>query len=329
MEATMILAGDIGGTKTALALYSPDTGPRQPLAQATFPSGDYASLEDIVRTFITDQDARVSRASFGVAGPVVGEHAQVTNLPWFVDAQALSSALGGVSVRLLNDLAAIANAIPFLEPSDLATLNPGQPEHHGPVAIIAPGTGLGEAYMLWEGSRYRPHASEGGHVDFGPTSQLEIELLSYLRPRFDHVSYERVCSGIGIPNLYAFLKDSGNAFEPEWLSRRLAEAADPNPVIMQAAMEQHTEICVKTLELFVSILGNEAGNLTLKILATGGVYLGGGIPLRILSKLQEPAFMQSFTRRGRFSDLLTRVPVHVILHPQVALLGVACHALEL
>ena len=325
----MILAGDIGGTKTALALYSPDTGPRRPLAQTTFPSGDYASLEDIVRTFITNQDARVSRASFGVAGPVVGDRAQVTNLPWLVDTQTLSDALGGVSVRLLNDLAAIANAIPFLQPSDLATLNRGQPENHGAVAIIAPGTGLGEAYMLWEGARYRPHASEGGHVDFGPTIPLEVELLNYLLPRFDHVSYERVCSGIGIPNLYAFLKDSGNAFEPDWLSLRFAEAVDPNPVIMQAAMEQHTEICVKTLELFVSILGNEAGNLALKVLATGGVYLGGGISLRVLSKLQEPAFMQSFFRKGRFSDLLTRVPVHVILHPQVALLGVACHALEL
>jgi len=325
----MILAGDIGGTKTALALYSPGTGPRRPLALATFPSGDYASLEDIVRAFLSNLDTRVERASFGIAGPVVRGRSQVTNLPWVVDTQSLSGALGGVPVRLLNDLEAIANAIPFLEPTDLATLNRGQPEQHGPLAIIAPGTGLGEAYMVWDGTRYRPHASEGGHTDFGPTSPLEVELLSYLWPRFDHVSYERICSGIGIPNLYAFFKDSGNAFEPEWLRQRLAEAVDPNPVIMQAAMEQHTEICVKTLDLFVSILGSETGNLALKVLATGGVYLSGGISLRILSKLQEPAFLQSFTRKGRFSELLARVPVHVILHSQVALLGVACHGLEL
>jgi glucokinase len=324
----MILAGDIGGTKTALALFTPEAGPRRPLAQANFPSGDYAALEDIVRAFLSGRNERVARASFGVAGPVVEGRVQVTNLPWVVDTQTLSHALGGVPVRLLNDLEAIAYAISSLEPSDLETLNEGQPESHGPLAVIAPGTGLGEAFLLWDGTRYRPHASEGGHADFAPTTQTEVELLSYLLPHFDHVSYERVCSGMGLPNVYAYLKDSGRLAEPDWLREQLASEHDPTPIIVQAALESRSELCVETLELFISILGSEAGNLALKVLATGGVYLAGGIPPRILSRLKKPAFMQSFTRKGRFSYLLARIPVHVILNLEVALLGVACHGLE-
>lgn len=327
-DSRLLLAGDIGGTKTALAIFSSENGPRRPLAQANFSSGDYDALESIVAQFLTGKNARITQASFGIAGPVVCGRAQVTNLPWVVDEQSLSQALDGVPVRLLNDLDAIAHAVPFLEPSDLETLNPGQPEEHGSLAVIAPGTGLGEASLVWDGTRYKTFPSEGGHADFAPTTQTEVELLSYLLLRFDHVSYERVCSGKGLPNLYAFLKESGRFAEPDWLREQLASARDPTPIIVQAAIENKAEISTQTLELFVSILGSEAGNLALKVLATGGVYLGGGMPRRILSKLKAPTFMQSFTRKGRFSDLLTRVPVHVILNPQVALLGAACHGLE-
>lgn len=324
----LLLAGDIGGTKTTLALFTPEAGPRRPLAQATFPSREHGSLENIVAQFLTGTNVRVTEASFGVAGPVVQGRAQVTNLPWQADEHALSRALDGAPVRLLNDLDAIAHAVPFLEPSDLETLNEGQPEQHGPLVVIAPGTGLGEAFLVWDGKRYQPFPSEGGHADFAPTTPTQVELLSYLLTRFDHVSYERVCSGKGLPNLYAFLRDSGRFAEPDWLREQLASARDPTPIIVRAALENAAHISSAALRLFVSILGGEAGNLALRVLATGGVYLGGGIPPRILSQLKEPFFMRSFTRKGRFAHLLARVPLHVILNPQVALLGAACHGLE-
>ena len=326
-HSPVLLAGDIGGTKTALALYSVEQGPRQPLTQATFPSQNYVSLEAIVREFLADKTVRVLRASFGVAGPVDNGRAQVTNLPWIIEAQALSAMLEA-PVVLLNDLAAIAHAVPYLAYADLETLNVGQANPHGALGIVAPGTGLGEAFLVWDGQRYRPFPSEGGHADFAPTTPLEVELLSYLQARFGHVSYERVCSGKGLPNLYAFLKDTDRYTEPKWLHDDLARAADPTPVIVQAALDQRAEISVATMDLFVSILGSEAGNLALKVLATGGLYLGGGIPPRILSLLTPAAFLSAFTRKGRFADVLARVPVHVIRQPQVALLGAACHGLE-
>ena len=351
----MLLAGDIGGTKTNLAIFSPEDGPRAPLAEATFPSADYPSLEALVREFLSQVALKVDRASFGVAGPVAADRTTVTNLPWVIDETQLRERLNLSSVRLLNDLAAIAHAVPFLEPADLHTLNVGQPAHGGAMAVIAPGTGLGEAFLTWDGSRYRPHASEGGHADFAPTNLFEVELLRYLQDRFEHVSYERVCSGRGLPHIYAYLKDSGYADEPAWLTEQLAEADDPTPVIVDAALRQPFDgvypersrraqdkaqdaaldserpcgLCVAALNAFVSILGAEAGNLALKVLASGGVYLGGGIPPRILPTLEQERFMEAFRRKGRMSDLLARMPVHVILNPKVAVLGAACHGLEL
>jgi len=326
----MLLAGDIGGTKTDLAVFSPEAGPRAPLAEGRFPSADYPSLEALVREFLSQMDVKVERASFGVAGPVVAGRATITNLPWVMDEEQLQAALHLSSVRLLNDLNAIAHAVPFLEPAGLHTLNEGhQPAPDGNIAIVAPGTGLGEAFLTWDGSRYRPHASEGGHADFAPTNSLEIELLRYLHDRFEHVSYERVCSGRGLPNIYAFLKDSGYADEPAWLAEQLAAADDPTPVIVNTALARECELCVATLDTFVSILGAEAGNLALKVLASGGVYLGGGIPPRILPALEQERFMEAFRSKGRMSDLLASVPVHVILNPKAALLGAACHGLEL
>jgi len=326
----MLLAGDIGGTKTNLAVFSPEAGPHAPLAEATFPSGRYPSLETLVREFLSQADLQVERASFGVAGPVVAGRATITNLGWVMDERQLQEALDLSSVRLLNDLDAIAHAVPFLEPADLHTLNAGQPATGGAIAVIAPGTGLGEAFLTWDGARYRFHASEGGHADFAPTNLFEIGLLRYLQEGlgFEHVSYERVCSGRGLPNIYAYLRDSGTACEPAWLAERLAAADDPTPLIVNAALVGECELCIATLDAFVSILGAEAGNLALKVLATGGVYLGGGIPPRILPALEHERFMEAFRRKGRFSDLLARVPVHVILNPKVALLGAACHGLE-
>jgi glucokinase len=327
----MLLAGDIGGTKTNLAVFSPEDGPRAPLAEATFPSADYPSLEALVHEFLGQVSLPVERASFGVAGPVVASGATITNLPWVMEETQLQEALNLWSVRLLNDLNATAHAVPFLEPADRHTLNAGQPASEGAMAVIAPGTGLGEAFLTWDGTRYRPHASEGGHADFAPTNPFEVELLRYLQDRFGHVSYERVCSGQGLPNIYAYLKHSGYADEPTWLTEQLAAADDPTPIIVNAALDSQRpcQLCVATLNAFVSILGAEAGNLALKVLASGGVYLSGGIPPRILPALEEERFMEAFRHKGRMSDLLARVPVHVILNPKVALLGAACHGLEL
>jgi len=325
----MLLAGDIGGTKTNLAIYSAETEPRLPLVEATFASEDYPSLEAMVSEFLDQTNLPVEHASFGVAGPVVGTRATITNLPWVMDERHLEGKLKLSSVRLLNDLAAIAHAVPFLKPKDLYTLNVGQPASDGNMAVIAPGTGLGEAFLTWDGSRYQAFASEGGHADFAPNTPLEIELLRYLQDRLGHVSYERVCSGSGIPNIYDFLKTSGHGHEPQWLAEKLAAADDPTPVIANAALsEKPPEICLATLNSFISILGSEAGNLALKLMATGGVYLGGGIPPRILPLLKAPRFMKSFAHKGRLSGLLVDIPVHVIRNPKVALLGAACHGLE-
>lgn len=328
----MLLAGDIGGTKTNLAVFSLESeeGWRKPLAEATFPSGRYRSLESLVEEFQGEHHFQIERASFGVAGPVVNGRATITNLPWVLEENHLKKALNIPSVSLLNDLTAIAHGVPHLGEEDLHTLNAGHPIQEGALAVVAPGTGLGEAFLTWDGDRYRPHTSEGGHADFAPADALQLELLRYLQLRYSHVSFERVCSGKGLPNIYTFLKESGHASEPDWLADTLAKAPDPTPIIVDNALDKEhaCEICTTTVELFVSILGAEAGNMALKVLATGGVFLGGGIPPRILPFLSEGRFLQSFLRKGRLSDMLIPVPVYVILNPNIALLGAARHGFE-
>jgi glucokinase len=325
----MLLAGDVGGTKTDLAIFSLEKGPREPLAASRFPSGAYPGLAAMVQDFVEQVEWDVDRASFGVAGPVIRNRVEVTNLPWIVDAEELREELGLSSVTLLNDLAAIANGVPRLEPDEVYTLKEGRQDPDGAIAVVAPGTGLGEAFLTWDGERYRPHASEGSHVDFAPSNPREMQLLRYLWPRFEHVSYELVCSGIGIPNVYAYFKNGGYAEEPDWLAEQLARAEDPTPIIVNAALEEKSELCVLTLNTFVSILGAEAGNLALKVMATGGLYLGGGIPPRILPALEQGAFLEAFHRKGRLGDVLEDVPVHVILDSDIALFGAACHGLGL
>ena len=324
----MLLAGDIGGTKTNLAVYAAESGLSAPLAESTFPSGRYSSLEALIDDFRQHTHLPFESAVFGVAGPVVDGKATVTNLPWRMEEKGLERALGVKSVKLLNDLESIANAVPSLEAKDLHTLRPGQPVEHGPIAIVAPGTGLGEAFLTWERKRYKAHASEGGHASFAPVNEEQLEMLRFLQRKLGHISYERVCSGLGIPNIYAFYKATGRCPEPEWLAEKLAAAPDPTPVIVETAMAQpDCAICRCTLEMFVAILGGEAGNMALKVLATGGVYLGGGIPPRILPVLESGAFLAEFTAKGRFAALLQNVPVHVILNPKAALLGAASYGL--
>lgn len=325
------LAGDVGGTKTRLAIFASDGGLQVAQAEELFRSADYPTLEAMLQEFMARYPLHIEKASLGVAGPVVAGRASITNLPWQIEERHLEEVLNIPAVSLLNDLDAMAHAIPILRPDDLYTLNMGKATPHGNIALIAPGTGLGEAFLTWTGQHYQTHPSEGGHTDFAPLDELQMHLLRSLLMKFDHVSYEQVCSGIGLPNIYAALKNSSPALEePAWLAQQLQDAPDPSPIITQAALDtkRPSTLCITTLRMFASILAAEAGNLALKVLATGGVYIGGGIPPRILPFIQEEAFLQIFRQKGRLSELLTPIPVHVILYPKVALMGAAYHNLE-
>lgn len=327
IEKSVLLAGDIGGTKTELAVYPLDGDARQPLKKNRYPSGEYRSLADVISEFLSDQPFTLKRASFGVAGPVVSGVAKITNLPWSLETAALEEALG-IPVTLINDMDAIADMVAHIDPRDRIVLHPGEPVEKGARGIIAPGTGLGEGFLVWAEGRYQSYGTEGGHTDFAPRGELQVALLSYLQSRYAHVSYERVCSGIGIPNLYAFLRDGVHLEEPAWLKEALEKAKDPTPVIVQAGLAGGCTICEATLDLFLSILGSEAGNLALKLLATGGIYLAGGIPRRILPWLQKPEFYQAFINKGRFSEILSRIPLCVVVNPDAALIGAAWNAFE-
>ena len=317
----MLLAGDIGGTKSRLAIFADEADPRRPLAEEVFPSNRYSGIESLIRSFLKRTNRTADRACFAIAGPVIDGRATVTNLPWIAEAEAVRQRFGFRSVRLLNDVAATARAVPLLEPRELHTLCPGEPAAQGVIAVIAPGTGLGEAFLIREGTRRLERSTEGGHTDFAPMNLLEMDLLLGLWKEFDHVSYERVCSGPGLWRIYRFLRERGTADEPSWLADKLAEADDPVPILIETALTEKTGIRVQTVSLFCSILGAEAGNLALKTLATGGVYIGGGIVPRILPFLEEGTFLAAFRRKGRMGDLLFRIPVHVIVQPRAALIG--------
>lgn len=325
----MILAGDIGGTKTNLALFSPEAGPHTPQAEATFPSGRYGSLEEIIAAFLAEHPSPLTAACFGVAGPVVQGVADVTNLPWVIAAATISARFSIPTVHLLNDLEALAQAVPILEADDMATLSFGRAVPQGAIAVIAPGTGLGEAFLTWDGRRYRANPSEGGHASFAPVNEEQLGMWRYLNARLGHISYERVCSGIGMPNIYAYFRDVVFGRETPAIAARLAQGGDPTPVIVGGALDpaEPCPVCAASLRMFVDVLGAEAGNLALKVLATGGIYLGGGIPPRIIDQLRAPRFLEALREKGRFGDLLEPMPVHVILNPKAALLGAASYAL--
>lgn len=324
----MFLAGDVGGTKTRLGIFSTEKGLRDPFFEAEFSSARYPNLEAIVSEFLHHIHQPLSAAVFGVAGPVTGGQARITNLPWVIDEKILRRLLNVSSVRLINDIKAIACAVPLLTPADMCILNKGDAISDGAMAIIAPGTGLGEAFLIREGAGYRAYPSEGGHAGFAPNSFPEEELWRYLRKSHDHVSYEMVCSGQGISNIYRFLRNRRPDEEPSWLSEKLAQAEDPTPIIVNAAVdsENHCNLCVNAVQIFVSILGAEAGNMALKVLATGGVYIGGGISQRVLPFLKDGRFMESFRKKGPMTDLVSKIPVHLILYSKVALMGAARYA---
>ncbi|MEN6478788.1 MAG: glucokinase [Anaerolineales bacterium] len=322
-----LLAGDVGGTKTSLAIYALGRGVHDPLAVRTVRSADYPDLESAVLAFLADTGLRVSRASIGVAGPVVDGVTTATNLPWQVSIAGFQQRLGLESFCLLNDLEAIAYAIPVLTADDLVTLNEGYPEAQGTVAILAPGTGLGEGYLTWTGTGWKALPSEGGHGDFAPNGPLQQKLLAYMSERVGHVSWERVCSGLGMANLYAFCRDERLAPEPDWLRSKVAAADDPTPVIVAHATDSAAPepLCRAALELFLAILGAEAGNMYLRLLSPGGVYLAGGIPPRIVDELRRPSFLEAFLAKGRLSHVVARAPLRIVMRPDVGLLGAAAY----
>jgi glucokinase len=291
-------------------------------------TGDYPSLQAMVREFLAQANLSVEEACFDVAGPVVNGRVKITNVPWAIDEATLASDLNLRSVHLMNDLEAVAWAIPVLREFDVRVLNTGEPVHKGVLAVVAPGTGLGESFLTWNGSEYMAHGSEGGHSDFSPTDARQIRLLEYLLARFDHVSAERVCSGIGIPNIYDYLRDVEHLPETPAVSELLSESRDRTKVIVDVARdpEIHSDVCRATVDMFVSILAGEAGNLALKVFATGGIYLAGGVVMHMLDVLQEPGFMLALVRKGRLSDVMKRIPVRVIT-TRAALLGAATFGL--
>jgi glucokinase len=316
-----ILAGDIGGTHTRLAFLEGTADRLQPLQTEVFPSPQFSGLTEIARKFLGEHPQAVDAACFGLPGAVVNGRVETTNLPWVVDARQMAADLSLSSVTLINDLFANAHGIALLEESDFVVLNPGVPIGTGNRALISAGTGLGEAGLYADGrGDHHPFPSEGGHADFAPRTDLEIDLLRYLLGRFEHVSYERVLSGPGLHNIYQFLRETGRGEEPAWLAEQIAQG-DPSAAISKSALEGTSAICVQALDIFVSVYGAETGNLALKMLATGGMYVGGGIAPKIIRKLSSTTFMKAFTAKGRSSGLLKDVPVRVITNDKTALLG--------
>lgn len=326
----MILAGDTGGTKTRLALFEFENERMLRKDMETFVSREYSGLVEVLQIFLNNRSISIEKACLGVPGPVINGEAQITNLPWKLSEAQIRQSMLVEKFRLVNDLVATTAAVPYLDSNKLLVLHQGKKakDHHKICAVLAPGTGLGQAFLSWDADKPQAHASEGGHVDLAPTSELEIELLKYLKTRFKRVSYERVLSGPGLVNIYAFLKYINYAPVPPELNARLNEE-DPAAVIAMSGQTGEYEICVKALDIFASLLGAQAGNLVLSLLATGGIYLGGGIPPRISKKLSDGTTVKAYLDKGRLSNIVEETPLYIIKDDHAALLGAAYLAKQL
>jgi glucokinase len=325
-----VLAGDIGGTKTLLGLYRVEGGAPELLREKHYVTRDFKTLEEIASDFLSGAWA-IDAACFGVPGPIIGGVSHATNVPWTMEERALARALGVPGARLINDLEATAYGMLQLQENEIAVLQPGDPpDSRAPIAVIAAGTGLGEAGLVpLEDGRWRSIATEGGHADFAPRGREQIELLEYLNGEFDHVSFERVLSGPGLVNIYKFLKARAPGHEPQWLAEEFASAADAAAVISEAALKGRDPRCVETLRIFIDIYGAEAANLALKFMALGGVYVGGGIAPKILAKLTAGGFVRAFLAKGRLDKVMARIPLRVSLNPAAALAGAARCAMDM
>ena len=322
-----VLAGDIGGTNARLALVEVSDTALPILHERRYPSGSAPGLAPIVRRYLAEAGMAPERACFGIAGPVVDGECRTPNLPWTVSARALAADIGIPRTTIINDFDAAGYGLGRLGPADLVTLQPGAPVEHGTIALIGAGTGLGEGFLTWDGARYRVHASEGGHVNFAARDAVEWGLRGALLDEFGHVSYERLLSGAGLARLYSYLAATGFAAElPE--VRQEMQQDDPAAAVSRHGLAGDDPLSVKALDIFVSVYGSQAGNLALTVLATGGVYIAGGIAPRIAAKLRDGTFLAAFRSKGRLSDLAARIPVHLIVSPDVGLLGAAVAAAQ-
>jgi glucokinase len=323
----MILVGDIGATRARLAAFQTEGNQLQCVVEKTYMSQEHDGLAELIANFVQTEGIPVHSACFGVAGPVRGGKSKISNLDWTIDARELSSQLKLESVGLLNDLEAYAYGLDALESKDFVTLSEGAEDAEGNRVVISARTGLGVAGLFWDGFRHHPFACEGGHADFAPKNELEMELAEHLRRKYEHVSCERILSGPGIRNIYAFLRDTKKAEEPAWLRKEISQAPDPPALISHVALEGKATICEQTLSIFVSVYGSEAGNCALTFMATGGVYIGGSIAAKIVPKMRDPVFMKSFLDKGRLRSLLSDMPVKIVVNDDAGLIGAARYTL--
>ncbi|HEV2696365.1 MAG TPA: glucokinase [Terriglobales bacterium] len=323
----MILAGDIGATRVLLAAYQNEGNKLQCVVQRLYKTQDHSGIGEVLKDFVNREGVPVHAACFGVAGPVRAGKSKISNLQWTIDSRDLASRLKLASVGLLNDLEAYAYGVDALASTDFITLSEGAEDAEGNRVVISARTGLGLAGLYWDGFRHHPFACEGGHSDFAPRNDLEMELAQYLRKKFGHVSCERLLSGPGIKNIYDFLRDAKKAEEPDWLRQQISQAPDPPALISQLALEGKAAICEQALSMFVSIYGSETGNCALNFMATGGVFIGGSIAAKIVPKMQDPIFMKSFLGKGRMQSLLADMPVKVIANDNAGLMGAARYTL--
>ncbi len=323
----MILAGEIGATHTRLAAFEKEGSRLHLVVEKTYVSQEHSDLSNIIAAFIKAEGIAVHSACFGVAGPVRRGRSKISNLPWVIDSRDLAKQLKLDSVGMINDLEAYAYGIDGLDSKDFVTLNKGSEDAEGNRAVISARTGLGVAGLYWDGFRHHPFACEGGHSDFAPRNALEMELLAYLQKKYGRISYERLLSGPGIKNIYDFLRDARKAEEPQWLKDQVAAAKDAPALISQLAQEGKAAICDQTLTIFVSIYGAETGNCALNFLSTGGIFIGGSVAAKNVSKMKDPIFMESFLEKGRMVDLLKEIPVTIVLNDDSGIIGAARYTL--
>jgi glucokinase len=326
-ERAMILAGEIGATRTRLAAFDTEANRLKCVVEKNYPSQEHNSLAEILPQFTRTEGIPVHSACFGVAGPVRNGRSKISNLPWTIDAKELATQLKLPTVGLLNDLEAYAYGIDALESKDFISISPGSENAEGNRAVISAKTGLGMAGLFWDGFRHHPFACEGGHADFSPRDPIQIELLAYLQKKYGRVSCERVLSGPGIHDIYDFLRDTGKAEEPPDLREQLKAASDRSPLISRLALEGKFPICQQTLSIFVEVFGAESGNCALRYMTTGGIYIGGVIAAKIAPKMQDGTFMQAFLDKGRMESILKDMPVQIIANDDAGLIGAARYTL--